>query len=106
MKQLISVSDYKSNIFPDYVKDAIIESLQIFDKAYGEDRPESCGGYVLITESKSDIARLDEIFFEPIENVVPDFIDVIAPKYIRATYITGNDFGVVVFFCTDFIYEN
>ena len=101
LKQLISVADYKSNIFLDCVKDAIIESLQIFDKAYGEDRPESCGGYVLIPEDKNDITKLEEIFFEPIENVVPDFIDVIAPQYIRATYITGNDFSIVVFFRTD-----
>lgn len=75
---------------------ALLESVQVLDNEYGEDRnvEDDDGGYAVLLEEEADIAQLKEFF--PLDTWSPEWVDLSRSGYTSSLYMLNNEYGVVL----------
>ena len=87
---------------PPPVHAKIEENVALLNFYYGENRDvdANLGGYVLLIENEEDIHHLKNIFHVEIEDIIPEYADVIswhgASVYVCAQIMLSDDYSVVL----------
>jgi len=99
--------------YPDEVQAAILADLNILDDNYGANRDimKDYGGYIILTESKEDIAKIErEMNVEITADGVPEYVDIIRCSnkkvYTSSLFLIGSDNGIIVVMPYDITPQN
>lgn len=93
---------------PAEVMSAISEAVTILDNEYGENRDVDSGdgGFVLVIESKSELAALQKIHID-VTSDIPEYVNVIhcqnGQVFASSLILQGSDFGIVLVMPLDFL---
>jgi hypothetical protein len=96
------------NGLPVEVMNVIHEAVSILDNEYGVNRTVDSGdgGFVLVIESKAELAALQEIRID-VTSDIPEYVDVIhcqnGQVFASSLILQGSDFGIVLVVPLDFL---
>ena len=96
------------NGLPAEVMTVIREAVTILDNEYGADRAVDSGdgGFVLVIESKSELAALQEIRID-VTSDIPEYVYVIycqnGQVFASSLILQGSDFGIVLVMPLEFL---
>jgi hypothetical protein len=99
--------------YPVELQTAILAELTILDDNYGEDRDvlKDYGGYVILTESKEDLADIEnEINVKITVDGIPEYVDIVRCSnkkvYTSSLFLQGSDNGIVLVMPYDITPQN
>lgn len=101
--QLASIRGLPAEVMP-----VICEAVTILDNEYGEDRDVDSGdgGFVLVIQSKAELAALQEIRID-VSSDIREYVNVIhcqdGQVFASSLILQGSDFGVVLVMPLDFL---
>lgn len=86
---------------PIEVQQEVEDTIDILNQYYGEHRniDRDMGGYVLLLENPSDQERLENIFHQAVDGLIPEYVDKIITSdgiYTKSLIICSSDYSITI----------